>query len=181
MPMPTRYITVAENVVIAISAYIVGYYFTSLFDLGTSEIGGLWAVISGLVVIEGRRQDTLKSGKLRIIGSCIGAIVSGTYLYFLPFSVLGFAVCIGIGAFICYLLRMPAHIKLTGITISVIMIVSIIIHDVDPVMNAALRFIESIIGALVAISVATGVSLGYGLKKFLIKEIREIRRYRKTY
>ncbi|MGB3730032.1 MAG: FUSC family protein [Thermodesulfobacteriota bacterium] len=181
MPMPTRYITVAENIVIAISAYILGYYFTSFFDIGTSEIGGLWAVISGLVVIEGTRQGTLKSAKLRLIGSCIGALVSGIYLYFLPFSVVGFAVCIGIGAFICYLLRMPSHVKLTGITISVIMIVSIIIHDADPVMNAGLRFMESIIGALVAVSVATCVSFGYGLKKLLSKKIREIRRYRKTY
>ena len=181
MPVPTSYITVVENVIIVISAYLLGYYFTSLFHIGTSEIGGLWSVISGLVVIEGRRVDTFKSAKLRIIGSCIGALVSGTYLYFFPFSVAGFALCIGIGGVICHLLRMPAHVKLTGITIAVVMIVSIITHDVDPVMNAALRFMESIIGALVAVSVATGVTFLYECKKVLIKEITEIRRYRKMY
>ena len=180
MPVPIAYIRVIENIIIAISAYLLGFYFTSLFHIGTSEIGGLWSVISGLVVIQGRSTETLKSAKLRIIGSCIGALVSGTYLYFFPFTVTGFAICIGVGAFICYLLRMPAHIKLTGITISVIMIVSIITHDIDPVMNAALRFMESIIGALVAVVVAMAVSRFYRLKRILIKEILEIRRYRNT-
>ena len=73
---------------------------------------------------------------------------------------------------------MPAHIKLTEITIAVVMIVSVITSDIDPVMNAALRFMESIIGALVAVTVAMAVSYVYVLKKALAKEISEIRRYR---
>ncbi len=178
MLVPIAYVTVLENVIIVITAYLLGFHFTSIFNIGTSEIGGLWSVISGLVVIEGRKADTFKSAKLRITGSCIGALVSGTYLYFFPFSVPGFALCIGVGGVICHLIRMPAHIKLTGITIAVVMIVSVITSDIDPVMNAALRFMESIIGALVAVTVAMAVSCAYGLKKVLAKEISEIRRYR---
>lgn len=112
MSVPIGYTTVLENIIIAITAYLVGFYFTSLFHIGTSDIGALWSVISGLVVMQGKKAETLKSAKLRVIGSCIGAVVSGTYLYFLPFTVTGFPLCVGIGAFICYLLRMPAHIKL---------------------------------------------------------------------
>ena len=50
-------------------------------------------------------------------------------------------------------------------------IVSVITSDIDPVMNVALRFIESIIGALVAVTVAMAVSYVYGLKKVLAKKI----------
>jgi len=161
MLKPTVYKTVIENIVIAIAAYLLGFYFTSMFHIGTSEIGGLWSVISGLVVIEGRRPDTFKSAKLRVVGSFIGAVVSGVYLYFFSFTVIGFAACIGVGALVCYLLRIPSHIKLTGITISVIMIVSIITQNLAPFMNAALRFAESVIGTLVAIAVAISASYIY--------------------
>jgi uncharacterized membrane protein YccC len=94
MPVPIAYITVMENiinVIIVSTAYLLGDYLTSIFNIGTSEIGGLWSVISGMVVIEGRKADTFKLAKLRITGSCIGALVSVTYLYFFPFSVPGFA------------------------------------------------------------------------------------------
>ncbi len=165
MLKPTVYNAVIENVVIAFAAYLLGFYFTSMFHIGTSEIGGLWSVISGLVVIEGRKPDTFKSAKLRAVGSSIGAVVSGVYLYFFPFTVIGFAACIGVGALICYLLRIPSHIKLTGITISVIMIVSIIAQDLAPFMNAALRFVESLIGTLVAVAVAIVTSYIYSLKR----------------
>jgi hypothetical protein len=51
------------------------------------------------------------------------------------------------------------------------MIVFAIASDIDPVINAALRFMESIIGALVAVTVAMAVSYVYGLKKVLAKKI----------
>ena len=45
------------------------------------------------------------------------------------------------------------HIKLTGVTISVVMLVSVVAGNQDPIENAALRFLESVIGAGVAVSV----------------------------
>lgn len=96
----------------------------------------------------------MRSAKLRVIGSFIGALVSGTYLYFFPFTVLGFAACVGVGALICDLLKLPDHIKLTEVKISVIMIVSVTTNNLVPIENAVLRFAESVIGAVVAVTVA---------------------------
>ena len=154
--------SITSNVIIAAAAYIAGYHFTELFQSHTSQIGGLWAVISGIIVYEDSRSKALTSAKLRVIGSFIGALISGVYLYFFPFTVVGYVVCIGVGALICHLLRLPDHIKLTGVTISVIMIVSLISYNADPVMNAALRFVESVIGTAVAVIVAYAVSAGWG-------------------
>ena len=45
------------------------------------------------------------------------------------------------------------------------MIVSVVNNDISPIMNAVLRFAESVIGALVAVAVAlTGIYI-YSLKK----------------
>lgn len=140
-----------QNLLISAAAYSCGYFFTASLHLPTAQIGGLWAVISGILVIESTRSQTMASAKRRLIGSLIGAILGGAYLYFVSFSVLGYAICVGLGALICHLLRLPEHIKLTGVTISIIMIVSTVSHDVGPITNAGLRFVESFLGTAVAV------------------------------
>lgn len=142
------------NMVITLFAYLCGSYFTALFSEPTSAIGGLWSVISGIIVLESTREDTVRSAKFRIVGSLIGSVVSGIYLFYFPFTVIGYSVCIGIGAMVCHLLRLPKHIKLSGVTISMIMIVSTIRHELNPFLNAGLRFVESGIGAGVAVFVS---------------------------
>jgi uncharacterized membrane protein YccC len=154
MTVPTPLSSVVSYVVIAIAGYLLGSHLTSLLHQPASEIGGLWSVISGVIVFEDARKKVLRSAKLRVIGTFIGALVSGVYLYFFPFTVIGFAACVGVGTFICHLVRLPDHIKLTVVTISVIMIVSFITNNSRPIENAALRFVESVIGALVALIVA---------------------------
>jgi len=67
--------------------------------------------------------------------------------------VLGFAVSIAIGVFLCHILRIPDHIKTTSITISVVLIISAIVKNIGPIENAFLRFAESVIGSLVAVAV----------------------------
>jgi len=143
-----------KNIAVVVGAFFGGFYFTTLFHEPTSLVGGLWAVISAIIVIEASHKETYISAKNRIIGSLIGAIVSGFYLLFFPFSLVGFAAAIGAGVLICLLLNLPQSIKLTGITISVIMIVSTITEDLHPFLNAGLRFAESAIGAGIALIVA---------------------------
>ena len=143
-----------QNIAIIVGAYLCGFYFTKLFHEPTSYVGGLWAVISGIIVIEGTARDTLHSAKIRIIGSLTGAIISGVYLFFFPFSLFGYGICIAFGVLMCYILRVQHSIKLTGITISVVLIVSTIEKELHPIINAGLRFVESAIGTGIAISVA---------------------------
>jgi uncharacterized membrane protein YccC len=108
---------------------------------------------------------TFKTTRMRIRASFIGCLVSGVYLYFFPLAVVGFAICIAIGVLLCHILRIQDHIRTTGITISVVMIVSVINHDISPIANAVLRFAESVIGALVAVAVALAGIYIYHLKK----------------
>ena len=106
------------------------------------------------MVLESKWDETRYAAKFRILGSFIGAAISGTYLYFFHFSAIGLAICIGVGVLVCHLLGIKKYIKLTGITISVVMIISVLNNDIEPFMNAALRFAESVIGTGVAATVA---------------------------
>ncbi len=148
--------TILKNIVVVTIAFICGFYFTAFFHEPTSLVGGLWAVISAIIVIEATHTETYGSAKKRIIGTLIGTIISGFYLLFFQFSIIGFLIAIGFGVLICLLLKLPDSIKLTGITISVVVIVSTIAKDLHPFVNAGLRFIESAIGTIAAILVAFG-------------------------
>jgi uncharacterized membrane protein YgaE (UPF0421/DUF939 family) len=55
---------------------------------------------------------------------------------------------------ICFLLKIQHSIKLTAITISVILVVSTVEHELHPLKNAALRFMESAIGTGLALIIA---------------------------
>ena len=155
---------VIENFIVAALAYLLGYYFTSMFHVGTAEVGGLWSVISGVFVMSEKESLTIKSARMRIKASFIGCVVAGAYLYFFSFSVVGFAISIAIGVFICHIFRIPDHIKTASITISVVVIISVIVQDICPVANAALRFAESVIGSLTAVAVGLGGMYVFKLK-----------------
>ena len=156
---------VVENFIVAVIAYLLGYYFTAMFHLGTAEVGGLWSVISGVFVMSEKESLTIKSARMRIKASFIGCLIAGVYLYLFSFSIIGFAISIALGVFICHLLRIPDHIKTTSITISVVVIISVIVQDIGPVANAALRFAESVIGSLTAVAVGLAGMYVFKVKK----------------
>lgn len=145
--------SVIENFIVAVVAYLLGYYFTSMFHVGTAEVGGLWSVISGVFVMSEKESLTIRSARMRIKASLIGCLIAGLYLYYFSFSVVGFAAAIALGVFVCHVLRIPDHIKTASITIAVVVIISAIVQNVGPIENAGLRFAESVIGSLVAVAV----------------------------
>ncbi len=116
--------------------------------------GGLWAVISGIVVMQATWSETESSASLRVLGSLIGAVIAAVFLSFLPFSVIGMAVCIALTVIVCQLFGIPSHARLASITVAVVMVFSVLSPEITPVINAALRFIEVVIGATVAVLVS---------------------------
>jgi len=142
-----------KNMLVAVIAFQVAFYFTTLFDKPTFPVGALWAVISAYLVLEDTPSEAYMAAKNRMIGTFIGAFVSGIYFYFSPFTLFGYVVAIGIGVVVCFLFKRPQSVRLCGITISVILIAAAISKDLHPVINAALRFAESAIGAGAAILV----------------------------
>lgn len=142
-----------QNVVVCLVAYPCGAYFTGIFHGASASMGGLWSVISGLVVVQSTTRDTWKSAGLRVLGTLIGAIVSGLYLTLLPFSMVGMALSIGVTIVLCHLLKVPEHGRLAVVNVAVIMVISHLNPGLSPIVNAALRFSESCIGAVVAVAI----------------------------
>ncbi|MGO9139778.1 MAG: FUSC family protein [Syntrophales bacterium] len=128
-----------------------GFYFTHLFHGASAAIGGLWALISGVVVLQATRRDTLASAWLRVLGTFIGAVISAVYLSFLPFNAFGMAAVIGVVMLLCHVVGIPDHARLASITVAVTMVLSTIHPGFNPVLNATLRFVENCIGTALAV------------------------------
>lgn len=146
-----------QSILIATTAFLCGYYFTGLFHEPTSFVGGLWAVISGIIVFESTAKDAWHMAKTRILGTLIGAIISAVFMYFFNFTIVGYVICIGLATLICYIFNIKHAAKLSGITISVILIVSVVEKELHPFVNSGLRFAESAIGTAVALLFAYAI------------------------
>ena len=144
-------IVAIQNIVVCLVAYPCGEYSTSIFHGESASMGGLWSLISGLVVLQATTRDTWTSAGLRVLGTLIGAVVSALSLSFLPFGPVGMAVSIGVTIVLCQLLKVPAHGRLAVITVAVIMVISHMNPTLSPVVNAVLRFSEACIGAATAV------------------------------
>ena len=140
-----------QNALVSFAAYIVGFYFTGLFHGRSSSIGGLWSLIAAIVVLQATSRDTWKSAASRVLGTLIGSAIAGFYLYLLPFSPIGMAVSIGFTVLLCQALNVPDHGRLAAGTVALIMVLSTANPELPPFTNAALRFVESAIGAGIAV------------------------------
>ncbi len=132
-------------------SYLLGFYFTDLFHAESASIGGLWAAISSIVVLQASRHDTWSSALLRVIGTAIGAVISAAYLIVLPFNPFGIAVSIFVAVLLCHAIRVPDHARLAASTVAVVIVTASIHPALDPIVNAALRLSESFIGTVMAV------------------------------
>ena len=140
----------AAIAIASLVAYVLGFYFTSLFPGYLPKIGGLWSAISAIVVTQISRQEARSSASLRVLGSAIGAATSAVYLSFLPFHPVGMALAIFATGVICTALNIPSHGRLAAITVIVVIAASLD-PGLNPLLNALLRFVESCIGTAVAL------------------------------
>ncbi len=153
MPLMTPYAfrIAVQDALVSLLAYLAGSYFTQAVDGAATQIGALWSTISGIVVLQATRQETVATAWLRVLGTLIGASISAAYLSVLPFSPVGMAVSVGITVLFGHTCRVPDHARLAAITVAVIMVVSMADPRMNPLMNAAWRFGESCIGTALAV------------------------------
>jgi len=136
---------------VALTSYACGSYITGLFHDASARLGGLWSAVSGIVVLQATRGSTLSSAWLRVLGTLIGSIIAAAYLSRLRFSAVGMAVCIFGTVLLCHAARIPDHARLAALTVAVVMVLSSENPGLNPVVSAALRFVESCIGTGLAV------------------------------
>jgi len=142
-----------EGGIVASLAFLIGQHLTHAVEGPGAIIGAIWSAIAGLVVLQTGRKDILRFSALQAVGTFLGALISGLYLVALPPSVWGLAMCTFLTAVACYAVRIPDQARLASAAAVVVMGVSILSKRSSPLVNAELRFIESVIGLALAVVV----------------------------
>lgn len=137
------------SAIVASLSFLIGSRFTALFHGSSAIVGGLWSLISAVVVLQATRRGTIDSVWRRLLGTFIGALLSAIYLLLFPFSLAGMALCIGVTVFAGLLAGAPDHARLAAITVAVVMVTAKADPSAPPVLDAALRFVESCIGTAI--------------------------------
>ena len=89
-------VVAVRTAAVCLASYLVGTWFTSLFHAGSTIIGGVWSVVSGILVLQATLEDTRGSAMLRVLGTFIGAAVAAIYLVLFRFHPLGMAAAVGV-------------------------------------------------------------------------------------
>lgn len=152
-----------EGGIVGSLAFLTGRHLTQAVEGPGAIIGAIWSAIAGLVVLQTGRKEILRFSALQAVGTFLGALISGLYLLVLPPSVWGLALCTFLTAVACYVVRIPDQARLASAAAVVIMGVSILSKRNAPLVNAELRFVESVIGLTLAVIVCFTFDWGRGL------------------
>lgn len=143
-----------EGGIVGSLAFLLGAHLAHTVEGPGTIIGAIWSAIAGLVVLQTGRADILRFSALQAVGTFIGALISALYLLGLPPSIWGLAVCTCLTTLACYAIRISDQARLASATAVVIMGVSILARVRTPLVNAELRFAESLIGLALAVAVS---------------------------
>lgn len=144
---------VAKSIAVLIS-YLIGFYLTGGFHSESQYFGAMLASIASVVALQADLKTSIKQGWLRVLGTFIGAVIASGYLLVFPFSVEGMIVTVFILEIICMAFSIPDNGKMATIALIVIMLISQKNPTIPPLVNSSLRFMETVVGAVIGIAMA---------------------------
>lgn len=152
--LPAASVAALQFAVVSVSAYLLGLGMGWLAGTPSERLGAMWAAISGIVVLQDTLRDTWAATRARVFGTFIGALLAAVFLILLPVTPWGLALCVGLTVLLCRLSGIVDGGRLSSITVVVVMVISSMHPELNPFVNAALRFIEAGCGTGMALAVA---------------------------
>jgi len=159
-----------EGGLVSSLAFLIGAHLVRSVNGSNAIIGAVWSAIAGLVVLQTAHREILKFAGLQAIGTFLGALLSALYLLAFPASIFGLAVCACATTLACYAIHIADQARLASAAAVVIMGVSILSKRHSPLLNAELRFVESLIGLSLAVLVSYSLN---GTKRLLLRPRRQ--------
>ena len=146
-------------------AYLTGIYATGSIHSASRWMGAMLSCTSLITVMQmPSYKESLRPSVMRVVGTFLGALIAYVYLRMLPFSVMGMLLTVFMLEALCQILNIYNNGRIATITLVIIMLVSQMSPQSDPIVNCSLRFFES----------AVGVGVGLGLR-WTIERWRELR------
>lgn len=153
-----------EATLAIIASYYAGVFFGNLYHFKTPEISGLWCAISGIIVLQVLVKESFSAAWIRVLGSLLGALTSFVFASMMGYTIPALTVCVFVTVMLTSIFQIKQTFRLAGLTAAIIIIVGSLEPTVSPLMNSFSRFVESSVGAIIAIIITAAF---YPLRKKL--------------
>lgn len=141
--------------------YMTGMYVTGSFHSASRWLGAMLSCTSLITVLQmPNYRASIAPSALRLLGTFLGALIAYVYLRLLPFSVVGMLLSVFLLELLCMILNIYNKSRIATITLIMIMLVSQMEPESDPLVNCLLRFFESAVG------VGVGLLLHLSIEKW---------------
>jgi len=115
-----------------------------------ADLGGLWIVLTAIVVIQASAPDSWQAAIDRVIGTVIGALtgaIAGALFYMSPFGVVA---AVTLAALICCIPRLKKSQHLASLTALIV----IMLPQGNSTITAVHRFLDTVAGIIIALVVS---------------------------
>ena len=147
-----KLISAIELSISAMLSLWIGTWLSQRFMGGSAIVGGLWALISA-VLIESTDFPTLwHNAKARAFGTLTGSVIALIVFSVLGYSYFSCGLALMLVVVSCAVCRVELH-RLACITIGIIFVVSQMEGHVPPWINSFERLLQSLVGIVVALLV----------------------------
>jgi len=153
MIQPDSYRVALQIALVSLASYVCGEAVTGYFHSASAKTGGMWAVMSAVVVLQQSRGEALPKAWRPIVATLVGALIGAAYLSALGFSAIGLGLSVFLAVVACHALRLSPEGSLSALAVGVVMVVTSLHPGLHPLHSASLRFAEACIGTAMAVLV----------------------------
>lgn len=151
---PVDLLSAAVKSVAVWLSYLVGANITGHFHQESRYFGAMLACIASIIVLQDDVKTTLRLGWLRMLGTFIGAAIAVIYLELFSFTIFGMVLMTFVVTIFCMLVRVPDKGRISIMTLIIVLMISKVSPQINPLVNGLLRFVEGSVGAGIGISLA---------------------------
>ena len=132
-------------------AFYLGNRIESWLEQPEALIGGVWAMITTIMVSEAIYNDTIKAGYQRILGAFLGALISVVICTLFGYGVLQMISSVFLSFCVMKIIKIGKTVRISAATAGIIAGHGITAPQVVPWVGGSVRFLTTVIGALFAI------------------------------
>lgn len=138
----------------ACAAFLAQEAISFYFPRPDHFIGGLWCVLTAIIVSQANLGQTLKAARDRFLGGLIGCFLGSLFTWLYGETVLTLGLSVTLTVMICAFAHLKDAIRVATLAVAVVMLSWATHTEYSPWLFGFFRFIDSCIGIITAVVVS---------------------------
>lgn len=135
-------------------ALFLGVQLAHIMDRPNKLVSGLWTVMTALIVVQAYLGATYTAAWERFLGTLIGSIFGGIFTVLFGAHPISLGISIFLTVSVCSLFKLENSIKIATISVTAVMVLWGLDPTISPWTFAFFRFLDSLVGIIIAVTIA---------------------------